>query len=140
MDTIRSYARDLEAGEYLAGQHVKREEGMQEMKRKALARVWAVVGLAIWLAGQCVGSAYAAGCIDQEYADTRQRECVLHSGQTYLRDFWGKWGGCFGGIVWRSRKLYPVPGKPVCQKLKSGGRKLPSNVRESGKWEDRSMR
>lgn len=50
---------------------------MQEMKRKALARVWAVVGLAVWLAGQCVGSAYAAGSIDQEYADTRQRECVL---------------------------------------------------------------
>ena len=50
---------------------------MQEMKRKALARVWAVVGLAVWIAGQCVGSAYAAGSIDQEYADTRQRECVL---------------------------------------------------------------
>ena len=41
---------------------------MQEMKRKALARVWAVVGLAVWFAGQCVGSAYAAGSIDQEYA------------------------------------------------------------------------
>lgn len=47
------------------------------MKRKVPARFWVAVGLAVWLAGQCVGSVCAAGSVDQEYADTRQRDCIL---------------------------------------------------------------
>ncbi len=47
------------------------------MRRKVPARFWAAAGLAVWLAGQCAGSVYAAGSVDQEYADTRQRDCIL---------------------------------------------------------------